>query len=72
LEDLGLGVSQGEFSDPVWIDLLSGRVYDIDAALWEAKDAGTTLSKLPVYDSVVVIAERAWSRDRMEGSRKVD
>ena len=69
LEDLVLEVPEGTFSDPVWFDVLSGRVYDVDAALWETKDGGTIFSKLPVYDSAVVIAERAWTRGRMEAGR---
>ena len=65
LENVSLTISAGTFSDPVWVDVLSGRVYAIDAALWQARDDGTTFSKLPVYDSAVVIAERAWIRERM-------
>lgn len=65
LENVALAVSAGAFTDPVWVDVLSGRVYDIDAALWQAQDGGTTFSRLPVYDSTVVIAERAWILDRM-------
>jgi len=69
LENVVLTVPQGTFRDPVWGDVLSGRVYDIDATLWEARDGGTTFTQLPVYDSAVVIAERAWTHDRMEAGR---
>jgi len=65
LESVVLAVSAGAFSEPVWVDVLSGRVYDIDAALWQTQQGGTTFSKLPVYDSPVVIAEREWIGDRM-------
>lgn len=68
LENVVLTVP-GAFHDPVWVDVLSGRVYDIDAKRWEARDGTTTFTQLPVYDSVVVIAERAWTHDRMEAGR---
>ncbi|HUT89358.1 MAG TPA: hypothetical protein VMY37_07670 [Thermoguttaceae bacterium] len=68
LENVVLTIPQGVFRDPVWVDVLSGRVYDIDAKLWEAHDGGTTFTQLPVYDSAVVIAERAWTGDHMKAS----
>ena len=48
-----------QFSQPVWVDLLSGNVYRIDPSLATAKDGGTEFRQLPVYDSVVVIAEQS-------------
>jgi len=47
------------FEQPVWIDLLSGTVHEIDDSLWTFKNDTTTLLALAVYDSPVVIAERA-------------
>ena len=68
LENVVLTVP-GAFADPVWVDVLSGRVYDIATKRWQTRDGQTTFTQLPVYDSVVVIAERAWTHDRMEAGR---
>lgn len=59
LEELVLTVSEGSFEDPVWVDLVSGRVYDIDESIWGSDEEGCTFKRLPVYDAVVVLAERA-------------
>ena len=65
LENVVLTISDAAFTEPVWVDVLSGRVYAIDASLWETRDGGTAFSRLPVYDSAVVIAERAWIGSRL-------
>lgn len=59
LEELELTLTEGTFTDPVWVDLVSGDVYDIDDSLWKADDAGWRCQRVPVYDAVVVVAERA-------------
>ena len=46
------------FESPVWIDLLTGRVYEFGNSLWSLDHHDTVFSRLPVYDSVVVIAEK--------------
>jgi hypothetical protein len=60
MERVSLSLPNTEFSDPVWVDLLWGRAYDVDDALWETQEGKTTFPRLPVYDSAVVVAERAW------------
>ncbi len=59
LEDLVLTVSKGSFENPLWIDLVSGRVYAIDDSLWKSSGEGCTFHRLPVHDAVIVLAERA-------------
>ncbi|MHB8899453.1 MAG: hypothetical protein ACYC6Y_11950 [Thermoguttaceae bacterium] len=59
LEELSLTVTKGSFQDPVWVDLLSGDVYDIADGLWKAAGEGCTFLRVPVYDAVVVVAERS-------------
>jgi hypothetical protein len=59
LEELELKITNCSFQDPVWVDLVSGAVYDIDDSLWSQEGDNCTFRKLPVYDAVVVLAERA-------------
>ena len=56
-ERVSLTVDHTQFENPVWIDLLTGRVYEIDDALWNAADHDTVFTDLVVYDSVAVIAD---------------
>ena len=58
-ESLELTMAKGTFEDPVWVDLVSGDVYDIDDSLWKTEGHGCTFQRLPVYDAVIVLAERA-------------
>ena len=47
------------FRDPVYVEMISGKVYDINAADWENRGKDVVLRNLPVWDSVIMIAERA-------------
>jgi len=58
LEQVNLTIVGLRFEDPVWADLLTGRVYEINDALWRSADQRTSFTGLAAYDSVVVIAER--------------
>jgi len=45
--------------DPVCVDLLSGRVYEIAKAQWSVQDVTYTFQNIPVYDSPILIIERS-------------
>lgn len=47
-----------KFKDPVYVDMLGGGVYEIPAAHWRREETGVTFKRIPVFDSVVLIAER--------------
>ena len=47
------------FEDPVWVDLLTGRVYAFPKENMLVHSAGITFIDVPVYDSPVVLTERA-------------
>ncbi len=47
------------FTDPVWVDLVSGRVYEIPADRIQRAGGITTFKDLPLYDAPVLIAEKA-------------
>ena len=46
------------FEYPVWMDMITGRVYEIDAKDFVTKDGTTTFNHLPLWDSPILIAER--------------
>lgn len=45
------------FTDPVYVDLLSGKVFRFSKDQWSSDKKNTTFSKLPLWDSPVVITE---------------
>lgn len=59
IEHIAVSFSGVSFKEPVWVDMLSGRVHAIDAALWSMKDGKAVFTRLPVFDSSVLVAERS-------------
>jgi hypothetical protein len=51
--------ANGNFDDPVYVDLLSGQVWDIPAYMWSVTGSSYTFSNVPIYDSVILIADRS-------------
>lgn len=47
------------FKEPVWVDLLTGKVYAVDKSLWSQSGDSAAFRNVPVYDCVVLIAERS-------------
>ena len=47
------------FESPVWVDLLTGRVYRLPAERQIVHSRGVSFANIPVYDSPCLLAERA-------------
>jgi hypothetical protein len=47
------------FKSPVWIDLMTGSIYDIEKAQW-SKSKGNSTFNIPLYDSPILITEKAF------------
>jgi hypothetical protein len=45
------------FTDPVYVDLISGKVYRIPKDQWSSDKKNTTFTKLPLWDCPIAIAE---------------
>ena len=50
---------KGKFKDPVYVDLRTGRVFEIPATQWQTKKGIHHFSGIPIYDSPVLIADRS-------------
>ena len=48
-----------KFQDPVYIEMITGKVYEIDKSTLKINGKNTILTELPVWDSPVMIAERS-------------
>lgn len=58
-KDIGLTVLNGSFDEPVYVDLLTGGVYEIPADAWSREGTTYTFKKVPVYDAPVLIADKS-------------
>lgn len=59
LERLELTVKGGRFKDPVLVDMLSGKVFAMDEGLYAKRGNAVTFTQVPLYDSVVLLADRS-------------
>ena len=55
------------FKDPVYVELITGKVYELDKSAWRSADGNTTLTQLPVWDSPMMLAERDQVALRKDG-----
>ncbi|MGI6415789.1 MAG: beta-galactosidase [Thermoguttaceae bacterium] len=51
-------VEGGKYSDPVWVDMISGRIHEIPEKCRKLSGGTMVLERIPTYDSPVVIADR--------------
>jgi len=49
----------GKFTEPVLVDVRTSTVYALPKASWTQSDKGTVFRALPIYDSPMLIAEKA-------------
>ncbi len=54
-----LTIKNVKFQDPVYVEMITGKVYNIDKANCKTSGADTTFQQLPVWDSPIMIAERS-------------
>ncbi|NUQ64148.1 MAG: beta-galactosidase [Pirellulales bacterium] len=51
-------VEGGKFADPVWADLITGRIYEIPEDCRSLSEGKMVLKKIPTYDAPALIADR--------------
>lgn len=54
-----LTIKNTTFQDPVYVEMITGKVYQVDKKTWKTSGANTEFTALPVWDSPVMIAERS-------------
>ena len=55
-------ITNGSFDQPVWVDIITGGVYEIPAAQWSRTGTTYTFRGIPVYDAPILIADRSLIR----------
>jgi hypothetical protein len=56
-----------KFQDPVYVEMITGKVYEIGRSDWQSAGQNTAFARLPAWDSPVMIAERAQVEMRKNG-----
>ncbi len=57
-DTVNLTVNGVTFNDPVYVEMITGRVYEIDRSNVKCKGGNVMFKKLPVWDSPIMITER--------------
>jgi len=57
--NIDVTVENANFNNPVWVDIFSGRIYEIPKSNWSKTGNRFTFSKIPVYDSPILISDRS-------------
>jgi hypothetical protein len=55
-------VTNGSFDRPVWVDIITGGVYEIPADQLSRTGSTYTFNGIPVYDAPILIADRSLIR----------
>jgi len=55
--NVNITLKNTDFKSPVWVDLMTGSIYEIEKTQW-SKSGSDTKFNLPLYDSPVVLTEK--------------
>jgi hypothetical protein len=58
-DKVALTVKGVTFKDPVYVEMITGKVFELGSGSWSSADGDTKLTQVPVWDSPVMLAERA-------------
>ena len=56
---IDLTIKGATFKDPVYAEMITGKVFELDKATLKTEGENTTVTQLPVWDSPMMLAERA-------------
>lgn len=62
LTPVNVTVMEGQFKEPVWVDIVNGGVYEIPASRVERSGTTITFKEIPIYDSPIVLMDRSLLR----------
>lgn len=57
-----ISVANGNFEQPVLVDIISGNVYEIPASQWSVKGTTYRFKGIPIYDAPVLLADKSLIR----------
>ena len=57
-EPVDLTIKGAAFKDPVYVEMITGKVFELAAGSWTSEGGNTRLAQVPLWDSPVMLAER--------------
>lgn len=57
-DPVNLTIQGAVFQDPVYVEMITGKVFELAPSGWKAEGKSVTFTGLPVWDSPMMIAER--------------
>ena len=60
----------GRIENPVWVDMITGRVFEVPASMFDLEEKRTVFRDLPMWDSPILIADRSAVELRAESAKK--
>jgi hypothetical protein len=58
-DTVDMKVKNFTFKDPVYVEMITGKVYELDKRSWNVDGNNTSFRNLPLWDSVVMIADKS-------------
>lgn len=58
-EPADLALKGASFKDPVYVEMVTGKVFELAPGSWTSEGGNTRLAQVPLWDSPVMLAERA-------------
>lgn len=58
-DKVDLTVKGAVFQDPVYVEMVTGKVFELGKGSWSSANGNTRLTQVPMWDSPMMLAERA-------------
>ena len=59
IKNINFTVINGNFEQPVYVDIITGGVYEIPANQWRKEGTKFTFTDMPIYDAPILIADKS-------------
>lgn len=61
-DKIDVTISKGDFKNPVWVDVATGKIFTIPTSAWKKENNTYTFFQVPVYDGPILIADASLLR----------
>lgn len=58
-ENFDFTIANGNFKDPVYVDVITGDVYEIPKNQWSKNEKVFTFNNIPIYDGPILLADKS-------------
>ncbi len=66
---IDLTVKGTAFTDPVYVEMITGKVFELDQTNWRVESGNTCFTQFPVWDSPMMLVDRDQVKLREEVKR---